>query len=156
MTDYVSIATGAVSLLSPYLPHLISLGSEVGSKIKDAVVDKGLDALGEQATKLWAKITGHFGADAELTSAAKLTAAAPQNTARKQILTEVLAQRLKDQPQIADELLAIIGGPNRLQQLVAGHDAVIKDISFKMSSPGEQKLQAGDRANIEGIDFDMN
>ncbi len=156
MTDYVSIATGAVALLSPYLPKLLSLGSEVGSKIKDAVVEKGVDAVGEQAKKLWGKITGQFGADDELTGAAKLTAAAPQDAGRRKILTEVLAQRLKEQPQLAEELLAMMGGQKRLQQLIAGHDAVIEDVSFKMGSPGEEKLQAGDRARIKKITFDMN
>lgn len=156
MIDYVAIATGVVSLLSPYLPQLLSLGGEVGGKIKDAVIDKGIDAAGEQAKSLWAKITGYFGDDAELTSAAQLTAAAPQNEARQQILKDVLAERLKEQPQLADELLALLGGPKRLQQLIAGHDADIEDVSFKMAGPGEEKLQAGDRAKIKGIDFDMS
>lgn len=156
MIDYVAIATGAVSLLSPYLPHLLSLGGEVGNKLKDAVIDKGIDAAGEQAKKLWAKVTGYFGDDAELTSAAKLTAAAPQDAARQQILKDVLAQRLKEQPQLAEELLALLGGPKRLQQLIAGHDAEIKNVSFKMAGPGEEKLEAGDRAKIEGINFDMS
>ena len=138
MIDYVAIATGAVSLLSPYLPQLLALGGEVGGKIKDAVIDKGIDAAGEQAK-----------------SAAQLTAAAPQNEARQQILKDVLAERLKEQPQLADELLALLGGPKRLQQLIAGDDAEIEDVSFKMAGPGEEKLEAGHRAKIKGIDFDM-
>jgi hypothetical protein len=153
--DFVSIATGAVSLLTPFLPQLISLGSEVGGKIKDAVVDKGVSELGKQAKTLWSKITGYFGDDPVLTSVATVAAAAPEDTGRQKLLIEELAKRLKDHPDFAQELLQMMGGPKRVQELTAGYEAIITDVSFKMAGPGEQKLKAGDRATIAGIDFDM-
>lgn len=157
--DFVSIATGAVSLLSPFLPHLISLGSEVGGKIKDAVVDKGASVLGKQAKALWDKITGYFGDDPVLTSVATVTAASPEDTDRQKLLIEELAKRLKDHPDLAEDLLKMMGGPKRVQQLTAGYDAIIRDVSFKMGVPGEQTgeqtLKAGDKATIERIEFDM-
>lgn len=156
MSDYVSIATGIVSILSPYLPQLISLGKDAEDKIKDAVVDKGVDALGEQARKLWGRISGYFKDDPVVTSAATLTADAPKDSARQRFFTEILAQRLKDHPEIADELLEIIGGPERLQQVVVGHEAIIKDLHQKMAGAGEQTIRAGDHAHLEGIVQEMN
>ena len=153
--DFVSIATGVVSLLSPFLPHIISLGSDVGSKIKDAVVDKGVSELGKQAKAIWDKITGYFGDDREFTSAATVTAASPKNADRQKILIEELAKRLQEHPDLAEELVEMMGGPKRVQELTAGYEAIIQDVSFNMGGPGQQSLKTGDKANIARIKFDM-
>jgi len=153
--DFVSIATGAVSLLSPFLPHLISLASEVGGKIKDAVVEKGVSELGKQAKAVWDKLTSYFGEDPVFTSAATITAASPEDTTRQKLLIEELAKRLKDHPDLAEDLVKLMGGPKRVQELTAGYEAIIRDVSFKMAGPGQQTLKAGDKATIERIEFDM-
>jgi hypothetical protein len=153
--DFVSVATAAVSLLSPFLPRLIALGGELGGKIKDAVVDTGATELGKQAKNVWDKITGSFGDDRKLTNAAAMTADAPDDTNRQKILIEELAKRLKDQPELAEELVVLMGGEKRLQQLIAGYEAIIEDISFEMKGAGEQTLKTGDKARIKGVKFDM-
>src|SRR5687767_4447699 len=129
--DPISIATAAVSLLSPFLPQLISLGSEVGGKIKDAIVDKGVSELGKQAQALWDKITGYLGNDPVLTSVATVTAASPNDTDRQKMLIEELAKRLEGHPDLAADLLKMMGGPQRVQELTAGHGAIIERIRFK-------------------------
>src|SRR5687767_4409023 len=129
--DFISIATGAVSLLSPFLPHLISLSSDVGEKIKDAVVEKGVSELGKQAKAVWDKITGYFGDDPVLTSVATVTAASPEDTDRQKLLIEELAKRLKDHPNLAEELVTLMGGPKRVQELTAGYGAIIERVKLK-------------------------
>lgn len=155
MTDFVSIAAGAISILSPYLPQLLSIGKDVGSGIKDAVIDKGVDALGSQAKKLWEKIWGSFKSDPVLTSAATMVADSPEDAGRRKMLAEVLAQRLENNPELARELLEIIGGPTRLQQVIAGNEATIRDIRQKMKGSGEQTIRSGDKAIIERVEQDM-
>jgi hypothetical protein len=154
--DFVSIATGVVSLLSPFLPYLISVGSEVGGKIKDAVVEKGVSELGKQAKAVWDKITGYFGDDPVLTSVATVTAASPEDTDRQKLLIEELAKRLKDHPNLAQELLTMMGGPKRVQELTAGYGAIIEKVRFKMGGPGQQTIKAGDWASVKDIDMEQN
>lgn len=154
--DFVSIATGVVSILSPYLPQLLSLGKSVGEKIGDAVIKGGVGALDDQAKRLWAKVSNYFKDDPVITSAATVAADAPGDTTRQQFFTEILAQRLKDHPGLADELLEMMGGPKRLQQVIVGHEAIIKLLHQKMAGPGEQNVKAGDKATLEGITQEMN
>jgi hypothetical protein len=156
MIDFVSLSVGVVSLLSPYLPQLISLGKSVGEKIGDAVVDKGTDAVGSQVKKLWGRISGFFKDDLEVTSAATMVAAAPQDSTRQQLLSQILAERLKEHPELAKELLEMLGGQKRLMQIKAGNEAIIRDISQRMKGAGTQSIEAGDKATIERVEMDMD
>ncbi len=156
MLDFVSIAVGAVSLLSPYLPQLISLGKSVGEKIGDTVVAKGIDAAGSQVQKLWERISGFFNDDLEVTSAATMIAASPKDAVRQQMLIEILAERLKAHPELAKDLLELMGGPARLQKIIAGNEASIRDIRQKMKGAGTQSIEAGDKAIIERVEQEMD
>jgi hypothetical protein len=70
-------------------------------------------------------------------------------------LIEELAKRFKDHPDLAEDLLKMMGGLKRVQQLTAGYEAIIRDVSLTMGGPGEQTLKAGDKATIERVKFDM-
>lgn len=154
--DPISIATAAVSLLSPFLPQLISLGSEMGGKIKDAIVDKGVSELGTQAKALWDKITSYFANDPVLTSVATVTAASPNDTDRQKMLIEELSKRLEGHPALAEELLKMMGGPKRVQELTAGYGAIIERVRFKMGGPGQQRISGGDMSTIKDVNFEQD
>lgn len=155
MIDFASVSVGLVSLLSPYLPLLLSLGKSAGGKLEDSIIDKGVDVAGTQVKKLWAKISGYFKDDVEVTSAATMVAASPKDALRQQMLGQVLAERLKEHPRLAEELIEIMGGQERLQQIIAGNEAAIRDIRIKMAGAGKQSIEAGDKAVIERVDMDM-
>jgi len=155
MIDFASVSVAVVSLLSPYLPQLLSMGQSVGKKIGEAVIDKGVDAAGDRVTKLWERISGYFKDDLEVTSAATMVAASPKDALRQQMLGQVLAERLKEHPVFTEDLIKIMGGKERLQQIITGNEAAIRDIRMKMAGAGKQSIESGDKAVIEQVELEM-
>jgi len=149
--DIVTIAAGVVKVLQPALPYLDPLKTALQKKVSDAMAGAAWD----QAKALWAKITSRFKDDKELNEAADAVATAPdkeifQKAAREE-LTKVLAERLKDSPELAKELLGLLGGEQRLQEIVAGNEATIRNVKQMMAGAGTQRTEAGDKSLIEGV-----
>lgn len=86
-----------------------------------------------------------------MNEAAEAVAALPNNAALQKALTEVLANRLKEAPDLAEELLNLLGGEKRLQEIVAGNEAIIDNIRQTMAGAGTQRVEAGDKARISGV-----
>ena len=145
--DFVTIAAGVVKILQPALPYLDPLKTALQKKFSDATARAAFD----QAKALWAKITSKFKDDKDLNEAAEAVAALPNNTGLQKALTEVLAERLKDSPDLATELLELLGGEKRLQEIVAGNEAIIDNIRQTMAGAGTQRVEAGDKARISGV-----
>ncbi len=149
--DIVTIAAGVVKVLQPALPYLDPLKTALQKKFSDSAASAAFD----QAKALWAKITSRFKEDKELSEAADAVATAPdkeifQKAAREE-LTKVLAERLKDSPELAKELLGLLGGEKRLQEIVAGNEATIRNVKQMMAGAGTQRTEAGDKSLIEGV-----
>lgn len=151
ITDVVAIATGTVKLLQPFLPYLEPFKTALQKKLTDATAGAAWD----QAKGLWAKITGRFKDDKELHESAEAVAALPNNATLQKALTEVLAQRLKDAPDLTEELLQLLGGEKRLQEIVAGNEATIENIRQSMAGTGVQRVEAGDKAKISGVTMEQ-
>jgi len=152
MVDFVSVASGAIKILGPFIPYLDPFRKAFQKKIEDVTAN----AAWEQAKNLWSKITGRFKDDKELHEAAEAVAALPNNASLQKALTEVLASRLQNAPDLTKELLDILGGEKRLQEIVAGNEAIIDNIRMTMAAAGTQRIQAGDKSRISGIDMNMN
>ena len=145
--DFVSIAYGAVQILSPFLPSLLKLAKSAGEKLEDLAGEK----LKEQAEKLWNKITGHYDDDVELKAAATMVAASPKDETRQQLLSKALAERLKNDEAFAKEVLAAIGGPERLQEVIGGDSATIERIRQDLEGAGVQRVKGGQGAHISDV-----
>jgi hypothetical protein len=151
MLDFFSIAQGAVAIISPFLPVLLKLANAAGEKLEGLAEGQ----VKEQAEKLWNKIVRRFQGDPVLTSAATMVADAPADDTRQKMLADTLGKRLQGDPEFAQQLLNEIGGPKRLQEVIAGNDAVINGIYQRMKGPGTQRTQGGDRAYIANVTQDM-
>jgi hypothetical protein len=152
MIDFVSVASGAVKILGPFLPYLDPFRKALQKKIEDVTANAAWD----QAKGLWGKITGRFKDDKDLNEAAEAVAALPNNAILQKALTEVLASRLQSAPDLTDELMKLLGGEKRLQEIVAGNEATIHDIRMKMAEAGTQRIEGGDKARISKVDMEMN
>jgi hypothetical protein len=152
MIDFVSVASGAVKILGPFLPYLDPFRKALQKKIEDVTANAAWD----QAKGLWGKITGRFKDDKDLNEAAEAVAALPNNAILQKALTEVLASRLQSAPDLTDELMKLLGGEKRLQEIVAGNEATIHDIRLKMAEAGTQRIEGGDKARISKVDMEMN
>jgi hypothetical protein len=147
----VEIATGVVAKVSPFLPYLVSLAKGVGKKLEDVIAEKGGQAAWSLAQTLWNKLIGAIPDDEELTTQAKSVALSPHDKGRQETLAEVLAQHLQDRPDLAQDLLKTIGGPQRLQEIIGGDEAQIERIHQKMAEAGIQRVQGGQKAKISDV-----
>jgi len=147
MGDIVTIASGAVTLLAPVLPYLDPFRETLQKKLMESIAG---DVLAK-GKGLWARITSRFKNDKDLQDAAEAVAALPNNNGLQNALTEILAQRLKDAPDLAEELLNLLGGEKRLQEIVAGNEATIEKIRQTMAGPGTQRVKAGDKAYMTDV-----
>lgn len=151
--DFVTIAAGVVKILQPALPYLDPLKTALQKKFSDATAGAAFD----QGKALWAKITSKFKDDKALNEAADRVVRNADDTDEevktfsRDKLTKVLAERLKDSPDLATELLELLGGEKRLQEIVAGNEAIIDNIRQTMAGAGTQRVEAGDKARISGV-----
>ena len=80
-----------------------------------------------------------------------MVADSPEDEARQKMLADVIATRLQENPELAQELFYLMGGQKAVQEVVTGHSGWIEDINLKMRSRGEQRVKAGDDRVIKGV-----
>ena len=61
-----------------------------------------------------------------------------------------MAERLKDSPELAKELLELLGGEEKLNEIVAGDEAIIESNRQALSGKGTNRIEAGNKARITG------
>lgn len=149
--DIPTLAAAVTNHLGPFLPYLLAAGKTAGKKLEEVVIDQVSEGLWNQARQLWVRLTARLGDDAEVSDAAGLLATAPGSTLRAQVLTEVLTQRLQGEPQLAAELVELLGGSERAQRVAAGTDAELSRISQEMTGAGTQEVSGGERARISDV-----
>ena len=155
MLDPVSLATGAAALLRPFLPHLLELGTATAEQLRDAIAEKGGEAVWQRAQAVWNKLRARYRDDVEVDSAAQMVAADPADDVRMDLLAQVLAKRLEGDPAFQRELAEAAGGEPAVQLVAGGEEARIRRIRQKMAGPGRQEVRGGDRSTITDVDQEM-
>jgi hypothetical protein len=149
------LAEAVANVVGPFMPYLVTAGKLAGKKLEEVVTDQASTGLWNTAKALWGRVTDRFGDDAEVVDAAGLVAAAPGHALRAQVLAEVLAPRLHADPRLAAELQALLGGPERVQSVAAGDDAVLARIRQSMTGAGTQEVVGGKGARIYDVSQEM-
>jgi hypothetical protein len=151
--DIVAVAGGVVAALSPFMPYLVNMGESVQKKLEEVIAEKGGEAAWTLAKSLWGRISARFADDRRVQHSAEGVALAPGDERAAETLTEVLAKRLEADPALGEELQALLGGPQRVIQLTAGHDAIIERVRQRIrAGAGSITLTVGDRARISDVD----
>lgn len=154
MFDIISLAASIVTLISPFMPHLKSLGQNVQKKLEDVIAEKDGE-LWEQAQTLWSKLKGIFQEDPEIEAQSNLLSTAPENKIYQEILTKSLAEKLESNPDLANELLKLMGGEAGVQKVIGGDEAWIEGIRQKMASSGTQETRGGNKSVIKNVTQEM-
>src|SRR5437667_9124827 len=147
MIDIAAIATAVTTVISPFMSSLV----QQAGKFTDAFVQKGGEAAWEKAQELWKKITGHLGNDAVVNSAATVVADDPTDEDAQKQLAKQLAKRLEINPDLAKELQMLLGGPERIQEAIAGNQGHVEYVRQSMKGAGKQRAQVGDGGVIRGL-----
>ncbi len=155
MIDVVSTSVAVVQVLAPFTPFLTKLGKATADKLTEAIEQHGGDIAWTTAQTLWEKIKARFGDDLEVQAASSMVAAKPEEETYQTTLAKVLAERLGQDQGLAQEFVALLGGKEAVQRVAAGNEAQISNTRQKMTGPGKQLVEGGDRAVITGIDQEM-
>lgn len=150
-TDIGIIAAAIVSTLAPFLPFLVEVGKAGGEKLAEVIAEKGGKAAWERTRALWGRLKARLGKDSEMDGAVKLVAAKPEDESRQAMLAEVLGARLREDPALAQELFALLGGQKAVQQVLAERGSWVEDVVQRMQGTGAQTVWAKGDSVIKGV-----
>lgn len=152
MTNEVTqISTAIVTTLAPFLPFLIEIGKAGGKKISEVIAEKSGEVGWEKAQEIWTKLKNRLGDDAEVKSAATMVAVKPEDENRRAVFAEILADRLKNQPDLAKDILSLLGGESMMQHILASQNSWIESVNQKLTGSGTQIVQAEKDSVIRGV-----
>lgn len=150
-TNITQVAAATVTALAPYMPLLIYTAKFTAEAIGEMVVQKGGELAWQRAQSLWGKIKARFGDDGVIDGAATMVAAKPEDANLQKILATQLAERLKQQPELANELLELLGGKESMQKIIADRSSWVEDVTQEMAGSGSQIVRASDDSVIKGV-----
>ncbi|MGG6297890.1 CHAT domain-containing protein [Leptolyngbya sp. AN02str] len=96
------------SLLSPFLPALLKLGSQTADKLTDVMSDGLSEAAWEKAQKIWGKLSPHVDENSDLKVATEQLAAKPDSKGRREVFQEELASMFERNPKLAAAIAQIL------------------------------------------------
>jgi hypothetical protein len=138
-TQLGQLAAAAATALAPFTPYLIRAGEkaveEVGKKVGGGAWEK--------AQAVWDKIRARFGDDKEVDSAAGLVATDPEDEDYRATLAKVLGKKMAASPDLANDLVALLGGFDAVQEMSAKAGGVIVRAAQKATgAPVRQTMAA--------------
>lgn len=146
MIDIAGIATAVTTVVGPFMPLLM----QGAGKLTDVMAEKVGEAAWEKAQELWKKITGHLGNDPAVTGAAAVVADDPEDEDAQKQLAKQLAKRLEANLDLARELQTILGGSERIQEMIAGNQGRVEYVRQSMKGAGKQHIRTGEGGVIHG------
>lgn len=150
--DIGQIAAATVATLAPFTPFLLEVSKAGGKKLAEVIAEKGGEAAWKKAQVLWDKLKARFDDDPEVKSAATMVAAKPEDETRQTMLAEVLGARLQENPALAQELFDLLGGQEKLQQVLADRSSWVENVIQRMKGSGQQIVQASDDSVIKDVE----
>jgi hypothetical protein len=123
------VAAAIAAFLAPYMPYLIEGGKGFAEGMGEAAWGR--------AEKIWHSIKSWFANDRSIEGASLMLSANPQDENLQKFLAKALAEKLKSHPEYAEELMKLIGGQERLQDVLV-ENSWTGDVIQEMSGAGEQ------------------
>lgn len=142
--EITQIAVAVAATLAPFTPFLVEGGK--------AFAGEAGEAAWERAKAIWKRLRARFGENAKIRGAALMASAEPESASARETLASVLAECLQEKPEVARELLDLLGGPGPLQQILAERGGrVVNAVQELQGQMGTQVISSRDGASIEGV-----
>jgi hypothetical protein len=151
MIGVIEIATATITALAPYLPILLHGIQKAGEKFGDTLASKAGEAAAAKIPKLWGKIKDRFAQHPQLEHAAALVATQPDDSSYQTVFAKALAVYLQQEPQLAQDLLELLGGESAVQKVAADHSSLVEEVTQDMQGTGRQTVEATDNSVVRGI-----
>ena len=150
--DPITLSTAAVTALAPFTPYLLKIAASITESLSEKIATEGGEKAWEMAQSLWKFITQKLNPNGETEDAARVLARKPEDQNRQAMLTEVLVNQLTENPNLAQELVSILGGQESIQKIVAKNESLIENVAQSMEGKGgHQVVEATDKSSIRGV-----
>ena len=153
--DVSTIMTAVVAFLAPYTPALLALAKTGAEETAKTLAKKGTEDGWDKAKKVWGKLKDKFGDDEEVELTTKLLALQPDDEDKQTQLAVLLAKHAADDPELVAVLATLLGGQERVQEMIADN-GVLKKVRQKMTGSGTQSMKATNGGRIEDASQTMN
>ncbi len=146
--NYAQTAGAVATSLAPFMPYLIE-----GTKGVAKSFGEGIGKVTfEQAKSIWDTIKSRYGDDKKIETAAKTLASDPQDEDYQSLLAKAIGARLQDNPDLTNELVALFGGKETIQKVLADKSSWIENVTQEITGSGSQQvIQAKDDSVIKGV-----
>lgn len=152
MSSIAEIATTVVTFVAPFIPYLLEEGKAVGQKWAETLAERGGEATWNNAKAIWGKIQSHFGKDARVNGTALMVSDYPGDESYQTMLATVLGNHLKEDPQLAEELLQLAGGEQGVQEVLADRRSWVEKVTQNMGGSGIQRVKASNESVIKDVE----
>ncbi len=146
--NYAQIAGAITTTIAPFIPYLIE-----GTKGVAKSFGEGIGKVSyEQAKSIWESIKSRFGDDKNIELAAVTLASDPQDEDYQSLLAKALTKRLKETPDLANNLVALLGGQEAIQEVLADKSSWVEEIEQETTGKGSRQIvQAKNDSVIKGV-----
>jgi hypothetical protein len=153
--DVQLISAAVVQIIAPFMPYLLKAAKIGGIKVIEAIGEKGGEAAWNKAQDLWGNITRKYHGDDEINAIANLISTRPDQISYWDNLTEILAEKLKADSQLLQELLSLMGGEKGIQQITA-ENSYIERVTMKMSGVSGKQGISSSYSDLTNIKMEMD
>lgn len=147
-------AAAAAAKLAPLMPYLLEAGTAVAGGISkgfgDAIGKAGGQAAWDAAMRMWERVVGRADDRDGVKAAAQSVGLEPDHPATQELLARALKRLFEREPELAEAIGADLGGPQRVQEMLAEDGGRLKDVAQRLSGPGRQSMAARRGGSIEG------
>jgi hypothetical protein len=152
--ENIRIALATLGEIAPFAPFLVELGKDSVKKASEVIVEKMGETAWKRAKALWDRLKSGSANDSELINSMELLAAKPEDMGRREMFAEVLAVRLRQEPELASDLKQLLGVRASVQEVLADKNSWVEDIEQRMQGSGSQSVSATDDSVI--LDVQQN
>jgi hypothetical protein len=149
--EITRFAAAIVALIAPFTPYLLGISKTAGQKWAETVAEKGAEAAWNKAKLIWERIHSHKGDDPKVKGAALMLSANPEDSSTQVLLRDALAAHLSVDPQLTQELLHLLGGPQAVQEVLADRQSWVEEVTQEIKGTGIQSIKASEGSTIRGV-----
>lgn len=156
MTEIAEIAAAASATIAPFMPFLVEAGKAGGTKLAEAIASKGGEAAWDKAQKLWDWIKSKFDETPPLHGAAIMLADQPEDETYQTVMAKALGGYLQKHPEQTKDLLALLGGKETIQHVLADRQSWVEDVTMEITGAGKQSVEAREGSVVKKIIMKSN
>ena len=148
MTDsLIQNAAFVATSLAPFLPYLVEVGKGMAKVIGEEVSKESLN----NAQQAWEKIKNHFKGDRKIEDSATGLAENPTDQDYLDLMAKALAARMAEKPELAEELVEVLGGRQAVQRVLAEKGSWVEKVTQEINRSGTQTVEARNDSVIKNV-----